>query len=161
MSFGKAFELLIGHEGGYVNDPRDPGGETKYGISKRSYPKLDIKNLTLDQAKVIYKADFWGPLPKVDDRVRFHLFDLAVNSSVRRAVQILQTVVDVKPDGIWGPKSQAAYDRLAPTAVAIALTAERLRFMTNLNNWSAHGRGWARRIASNLDIISKELSCNQ
>ena len=57
--FLKAFEKVLRHEGGYVNDPLDLGGETKYGISKRSYPHLDIKNLTLDQAKQIYFRDFW------------------------------------------------------------------------------------------------------
>ena len=60
--FDAAFLLVVGEEGGYVNDPRDPGGETKYGISKRAYPALDIANLTLDQAKAIYRKDYWDAL---------------------------------------------------------------------------------------------------
>ena len=60
MNFDAAFERLIGHEGGYTAGVGDPGGETKFGISKRSYPREDIKNLTLEQAKVIYRKDFWG-----------------------------------------------------------------------------------------------------
>ncbi|OXE36892.1 MAG: hypothetical protein CGW95_04725, partial [Phenylobacterium zucineum] len=55
MTFDQAFEVLIGHEGGYTNNPQDPGGETKFGISKRAYPDQDIANLTLDAAKAIYK----------------------------------------------------------------------------------------------------------
>ena len=59
-NFDRAFRFLIGEEGGYVNDPADPGGETKFGISKRAYPQLDIKSLTLDQAKAIYRRDYWA-----------------------------------------------------------------------------------------------------
>lgn len=158
MTFDESFDILLGHEGGYVNNPKDPGGETNWGISKRAYPHLDIKNLTREQAKAIYRSDYWGPLPKgVQGHVRFHLFDLAVNSGVRRAIQILQHSIGVLPDGIWGPKSQAAYDAAVPLSVAIALTAERLRFMVSLNNWSNASRGWSRRIADNLVLISKEL----
>jgi lysozyme family protein len=57
--FNGAFEILIGHEGGYVDHPDDPGGETKYGISKRSYPEVNIAALTLDKAKAIYREDYW------------------------------------------------------------------------------------------------------
>ena len=53
MTFDEAFDTLIGHEGGYSNDPRDPGGETRYGISKRAYPDVNIATLTLEQAKFI------------------------------------------------------------------------------------------------------------
>lgn len=60
MSFFEgAFSIVVGIEAGYVNDPDDPGGETKYGISKRSYPSLDIQNLTIDDARAIYRRDFW------------------------------------------------------------------------------------------------------
>lgn len=57
--FDAAFQIVVGIEAGYVNDPDDPGGETKYGISKRSYPNVDIPQLTLEEAKQIYKRDFW------------------------------------------------------------------------------------------------------
>jgi lysozyme family protein len=159
MNFDEAFDILIGHEGGYVNNPKDPGGETNWGVSKRSYPKLDIKNLTREGAKVIYRADFWGPLPKavMATPVAFPLFDLAVNSGPRRAIQILQTTVDTLADGAWGPKSQAAFDKLPALYVAIALSTERLIYMTNLNNWSDASRGWARRIAFNVNLSAKEL----
>ena len=61
-NFDRAFRFLIGEEGGYSADPHDPGGETKFGISKRAYPQLDIKSLTLDQAKAIYRRDYWDRL---------------------------------------------------------------------------------------------------
>lgn len=82
MTFDDAFDRLIGHEGGYVNDPADPGGETQWGISKRSYPHLNIRALTRADAKVIYREDFWYRIhaEMLADGVAFQLFDFAVNS---------------------------------------------------------------------------------
>ena len=60
--FDQAIEVILKHEGGYANNPNDSGGETKYGISKRSYPELNIRGLTRDYAKKIYEQDFWKPL---------------------------------------------------------------------------------------------------
>ncbi len=80
-SFEKAFEIIVGVEGGYSNDPNDPGGETKYGIAKRYHPDEDIKNLTLERAKEIYLNDYW--MPNACDDANFPLdiclFDSAVN----------------------------------------------------------------------------------
>ena len=80
VTFEKAFERVIGHEAGYTTGRGDPGGETKYGISKRQYPHLDIKNLTLEQAKQIYKRDYWDKIPKeLPPYIKFQVFDFAVN----------------------------------------------------------------------------------
>lgn len=89
---------LFGVEGGYVNDPDDAGGETKYGISKRSYPTLDIKGLTLDQAAVIYERDFWAPLRLseiINQTIAEEVFDTAVNCGVGTAARILQEAVNL------------------------------------------------------------------
>lgn len=152
MNFDEAFERLIGHEGGYVNDPRDPGGETKYGISRRAYPGEDIAGLTLARAKAIYLRDYWGPAAcdALPPSVRFDVFDLAVNSGPRTAARMLQRVVGEVQDGIVGPRTlQAVQSMPAPRLVA-RLSGARLAMMADLPNWPAHGRGWARRIASNL-----------
>lgn len=81
MSFQQAFQIVIGHEGGYVNDPVDPGGETKYGISKRSYPDVDIPNLTLEKAQAIYERDYWLKCgcDKLPHPMNIIIFDSAVN----------------------------------------------------------------------------------
>jgi len=86
-NFDRAFQLVIGAEGGYVNDPSDAGGETKYGISKRAYPDTDIKSLTLDDAKEIYKQDYWNAVQGDDlpDRLDIVMFDCAVNQGVGAA----------------------------------------------------------------------------
>lgn len=152
MTFDVAFDRLIGHEGGYVNDPNDPGGETKWGISKRSYPSLDIAALTRDDAKAIYRRDFWDRIhaEQLPDGVAFQVFDFAVNSGISTAVRYLQRAVGVADDGHWGPISQAAAAATAESDLIMRLNGERLDFMTRLANWTHAGKGWARRIAQNL-----------
>ncbi len=152
MTFDEAFQRLIGHEGGYVNHPADAGGETKYGISRRSYPGEDIKNMTLARAKQIYLRDFWGPAgcDAVPEKLRFDLFDMAVNSGVKAAVRTLQRAVGETPDGMLGPLTLQAIQSADQMRVAIRFNAQRLVFMASLSNWPAFGRGWANRIASNL-----------
>jgi len=98
--FDKAFQDVIGFEGGYVNNPNDKGGETKYGISKRSYPSIDIENLTLDGAKEIYYKDFWNTirleLSLIDDeKIAIELFDTAVNMGVGVASKFLQEALNL------------------------------------------------------------------
>src|SRR5688500_5755337 len=152
MTFDIAFDRLMGHEGGYVNDPADPGGETQWGISKRSYPHLNIKTLTREQAKAIYLTDFWDRIrgDSLCDGVAFQVFDCAVNSGIGTAVRYLQRAVGVADDGHWGPFSQAAAAAMSETDTIMRLNGERLDYMTRLKTWPNHGRGWARRIAQNL-----------
>ena len=152
MTFDEAFAILIGHEGGYVNNPADPGGETKYGVSKRSYPGEDIKNLTLDRAKTIYMRDYWGPAgcPSVPDAIRFDLFDMAVNSGVKAAVKCLQTAAGSPADGIIGPNTLRAVAAIDGGRLAARFNGARLQFMASLGTWPAFSRGWANRIAANL-----------
>lgn len=152
MNFDQAFSQLISptYEGGYSNDPKDPGGETKYGISKRSYPHLDIKSLTRDQVKPIYKADFWGPAgcDAVPQALKYPLFDFAVNSSPKQAVRVLQRRLGVTADGIIGPVTLQEIGLWREDTLALAFTLDRMNFMTDLPNWPDHGKGWARRIRS-------------
>ena len=152
MTFDLAFDRLIGHEGGYVNNPADPGGETNWGISKRSYPHLNIKTLTRNHAKDIYRVDFWQRIHADDlyDGVAFQLLDFAINSGIETAVRYLQRAVGVADDGVIGPHTLTAASELTETDIILRLNAERLDFMTRLKNWPAASRGWARRIAQNL-----------
>jgi lysozyme family protein len=101
VTYDEAFDRLIGHEGGYVNDPKDPGGETNWGISKRAYPQLDIRALTRDDARRIYRADFWDRVhgDEMYDGVAFQTFDFAVNSGIETAVRYLQRACGVADDG--------------------------------------------------------------
>ena len=154
MSFETAFRFTLGHEGGYVDDPRDPGGETKYGISKRAYPTLDIANLTLEHAAQIYRHDYWGPAgcDSVPASLRMDLFDMAVNSGVKAAVRCLQRAAGETADGVLGPRTLQAIQSIPSTRLIARFNAERLEFMTNLPTWASFGKGWARRIAANLRL---------
>lgn len=153
--FDQCFDKLIGHEGGYVNDPRDPGGETNFGISKRAYPQVDIKNLTLDAAKAIYKRDYWdrAQCDKLPPQLAYLLFDAAVNSGIGQAIRFLQRAVNLADDGVLGPLTLAAVQRLDAESVATRYLAQRLEFMTKLSTWDTFGKGWARRIADQMKGI--------
>ena len=97
-TFDEIIEQVLEHEGGYVDDPTDSGGETKYGISKRAYPNEDIKALTVERAKELYKRDYWDRF-KVDnlpDRIRHIYFDMCVNMGGGRATKILQEACNSK-----------------------------------------------------------------
>lgn len=152
MTFDDVFNRTLGSEGGYSNDPNDPGGETNWGISKRSYPKVDIKHLTREGAYAIYLVDFWRRIDadRLPDGVAFQLFDFAVNSGIETAVRYLQRAIGVADDGHWGPSSQTMLDATLESDIIMLLCAERLDFMTRLKNWPSDGKGWARRIAQNL-----------
>ena len=152
MRFDDAFEALMGHEGGYVNDPRDLGGETRFGISKRAYPSIDIKALSLADAKAIYRRDYWLPAgcEAVPEALRFDLFDMAVHSGVRAAILALQKAAKVAEDGVLGPNSLAAIAASDPAVLIARFNGARLSMMTELSTWPSFGKGWARRVASNL-----------
>lgn len=152
MNFDSAFLLVIGHEGGYVNNPRDPGGETKYGISKREYPNLSIKNLTLAAAKQIYRNDYWDrlQLDRLPDAVRFDLFDAAVNSGLTTAAKLLQRAVKVADDGVIGSVTISAANAMNPETLDKRLSGYRLLYLTDIKTWPVFGKGWVRRVANNL-----------
>ncbi len=90
-NFGRAIEFVLRWEGGYSNDPSDPGGETKYGISKRAHPDVDIANLTLEDAKTIYRAEYWVPLgcDGLDWPLDLVCMDSGVNLGPSRAREFL------------------------------------------------------------------------
>ena len=150
--FDSAFLRLIGHEGGYVNDPRDAGGETKFGISKRQYPSLDIAALTLEQAKAIYRRDYWQRMQGdgLPPSLAFQVFDAAVNSGIGTAVRWLQQAAGTAQDGVIGAVTLNAVRGQDEAALIRRYLGIRLDFLTQLTTWQTFGRGWARRIAANL-----------
>jgi lysozyme family protein len=92
QDFKKGFQFILKWEGGYVNDPDDPGGETKYGISKRAYPHLDIANLKMIDAVYIYYNDYWAKAgcSELEYPYNVVVFDTAVNCGVGRALKWLK-----------------------------------------------------------------------
>ena len=146
--FNNAFNLILINEGGYVNDPRDKGGETKYGISKKAYPNIDIKNLSLEQARAIYHRDYWQrcKCEFLPDALSVAVFDYAVNSGVRKAIRDLQAVLGVKVDGIIGNQTIGAANRLPAKKVLNDFLDLRLEYLMSLKDWKYFGKGWAARV---------------
>jgi lysozyme family protein len=133
QGFEHAIGKVLGHEGGYVNDASDRGGETKYGISKRTYPDLDIKSLTREQAKAIYRRDFWERYKycQIGDQViSAKLLDLSINMGPNSAHRLLQRALkangcsDIKEDGIIGRMTLAAVNRVDASALLAAIRSE-------------------------------------
>ena len=156
MNFDDAFFRLLGNEGRYSFNPADPGGETNFGISKRSYPDVDIKALTVDGAKVIYLRDFWNPIGDADAGIKFQVFDFAVNSGMQTAIRKLQAAIGVADDGHWGPISAAKLATLNTGDVMMRFIGQRLRFWASLSTWLTFGRGWAIRAATDLDFAAED-----
>jgi len=98
MEFKDLIGGILKREGGYVDHPSDPGGETKYGIAKRSHPKEDIKNLTKERATEIYEKEYWTPskASSLPGSLQETYFDMVVNMGQRRAVKILQKACNSK-----------------------------------------------------------------
>lgn len=150
--FLKAIDGILEREGGYVNDPKDRGGETKYGISKQSYPCLDIADLTKQDAVDIYCEDFWVPLCAdqiVKQIVANVLFDFAVNTGRRRAIKLMQQILCVTIDGMIGPITIGAINSADGEKTAMQYTLQRIQFYADLASRRKSQRkflsGWINR----------------
>jgi lysozyme family protein len=123
-NFNEAIGIVLDNEGGYINDKNDTGGETKYGISKRSYPNVDIKNLTEEEAIAIYLRDFWKFDGLINQAVANKVFDSYVNIK-HTAVKYMQEIVlkATQPDGEYGPVTEDAINRYEPNDFLNSLRA--------------------------------------
>tara|TARA_R100001082_G_C4296398_1_gene130449 strand:- start:129 stop:608 length:480 start_codon:yes stop_codon:yes gene_type:complete len=136
VEFDDIIEKVLEHEGGYVDDPTDAGGETKYGISKRAYPDEDIKELNIERAKELYKRDYWDRYRTSDlpDRLRHIYVDMCINMGGGRAIKILQEACNSKNankidvDGGIGPATIKAASSVEP----FRLRAYRVMFYAEL-----------------------------
>ncbi|MGR3976434.1 secretion activator protein [Acinetobacter sp. 1207_04] len=168
LTFDQAFERLIGHEGKFTNDRQDRGnwttgvigkGElkgTKYGISAMTYPDLDIKNLTLVQAKQIYKRDWWDKInaDQINPAIVFQVWDFAINAGMGTAKRKLQLAVGVLDDGIIGNLTIQAINKAELNDILLKFNAERLKYYTSLSTWPRYGKGWTLRVAGQLNYAA-------
>lgn len=156
--FDQMIERVLGHEGGYVFDRRDPGGETQWGISKRSYPTVDIKKLTRAQAIDLYRRDFWKRVhgDQLPACFVFQALDAAVNHGVGNSIRWMQRAAGVADDGVIGPVTLAAIGRCDPADLVLRFNAARLEFYTKLSTFDTFGRGWINRIAGNLRFAAED-----
>ena len=141
--FSKAIDTILKNEGGYVNNPNDPGGETNYGISKRSFPDVDIRTLTQEKAVAIYHTSFWGKYPLLDEiesqAVATKVFDLMVNTGAPQAIKILQQSINdasvacvVSTDGRLGPATVQRANELDPDVLLNAIRTNAARFYCDI-----------------------------
>ena len=164
-TFDQVMDVVLGWEGGYTTNAADPGnwtggragvGElrgTNFGVSAASYPDVDIRALTVEGAKEIYRRDYWSRVAgdSLPGPLALLTFDAAVNNGVGRAALWLQRVAGVNQDGKIGPGTIAAVtervSRDGGGAVCGEYLALRMSFMAALPTWKVFGAGWARRLA--------------
>ena len=156
MQFEQAFDNLMRSEGGYVNNPRDPGGETNFGITiavARAHGYTGaMRDLPITVARTIARKLYWDSI-RADDlpcTLRYAVFDAAYHSGVSQSVKWLQRALGVVDDGAMGPKTLAAAQAADGHVLKAKMLGARLQFMTDLATWPSFGRGWARRVASLL-----------
>jgi lysozyme family protein len=155
-SYDEALARLLAHEGGYSNHPADPGGPTNFGITLADYRRYikadataaDVRAMTVDQAKAIYRAHYWNALrgDELPAGVDYAVFDYGVNSGIGRAAKVLQRCLGVPADGTIGPQTLAAAARADAARLIGAICDERLAFLQGLSTWPVFGNGWGRRV---------------
>ncbi len=167
VNYDKCLETILHHEGGYVNHPKDPGGETNLGVTKKVYQEhggtKDMKDLLVEDVAPIYKKGYWDKM-KCDDipsGLDLCLFDFGVNAGPGRAAKFLQQMIGTTVDGGIGPNTLAKleeYIRENGEHEAVNKYQEmRQKYYENLSTFATFGRGWTRRVQETtklaLDLI--------
>jgi lysozyme family protein len=159
-NYDRCLAEVLEQEGGYSNDPGDPGGPTKYGITiidarmywKHDATAADVRAMPLDAAKQIYKSKYWDKLngDLLPSGIDLAVFDYGVNSGISRSAMVLQRLLGVPDDGVIGPYTLRALLNEQPAAnshLVAEICDERLAFLQRLGTWRLFGRGWGRRVA--------------
>ena len=154
-NFQRALDCVLEHEGGWADNPRDPGGATMRGITLTTYrqyvpgaSKADLRSISDAMVARIYRAGYWNAVQggKLPAGVDYAVFDFAVNSGAGRAARYLQRICGVKVDGAIGPVTLKAVKALDADFIINELCNDRLEFLRGLKTWSTFGRGWANRV---------------
>ncbi len=148
MNFQECMTFIFQWEAALVENPHDPGGLTKYGISQKAYPTLDIKNLTVNQALSIYLKDYWlaSKAELLNEKLRLPYFDCVVNQGQGRAIKLLQQALKVQVDGKIGQETILASHKLDPRLVVIDFLGLRALHYASANGFPRFGKGWMRRL---------------
>ena len=156
-NFEQCLALVLKSEGGFVNNPRDPGGMTNLGVTKVTYEgyvnrhvdEAEMRSLTPDLVAPLYKKMYWDRIKgdALPVGVDYCLFDLAVNSGVGKAGKLLQMALNLPEDGIIGPMTLHALEARDPQEIIEQVCQERLAFLQSLGTWNTFGKGWGRRVA--------------
>ena len=154
-NFDKCLAMVLKHEGGFVDHPKDPGGATNMGVTLGTYEQwmgrsvtiAEMKALTADDVAPIYRKNYWDRVRGDDlpSGVDWSVFDWAVNSGPSRSAKALQKIVMVTRDGAIGPKTLYAVANQEPDKIIDAMHTARQRFYERLSTFDTFGRGWSRR----------------
>ncbi len=154
--FAECLPLILKHEGGYVDHPRDPGGATNLGVTigtlsewlGRPATKAEVKALTAADVAPIYEARYWraAGCDRLPRGLDYAVFDFAVNSGVSRAVRVMQAAAAVTTDGMVGPNTLAAVDRIGAAEMVRRVQERRETFLRSLSTFPTFGKGWMRRV---------------
>jgi hypothetical protein len=162
-TFQDALKRVLQHEGGYVNHPSDPGGETNYGITKATAQnygyKGSMKNIPMDMVERIYKNQFWDALScdSFPYSFAFQYFDAGVNHGLINARKILQRALGVKDDGIVGAITLNEIRKQPQFALINLFNAERIQFYTRIKTFNTFGKGWMSRVSENLKHAADDM----
>jgi len=150
--FNDLVAIVLRHEGGYVNDPKDPGGETNFGISKKAFPKEDIKGMTRERAIAIYERQYWNAArcSEIPEDLQPIYFDTAVNAGVVTAIRLLQIAAGIEADGIFGEKTARAAFGVKRAAYAFERLAYYERLIKKNPALAKFRKGWTKRVNSFL-----------
>ncbi len=161
-NFDKSLKMILHHEGGYVNHPRDPGGETNLGVTKRVYEEWggtkDMRDLTQEDVAPIYEKNYWGraKCDHLPSGLDLAVFDWAVNSGVGRAAKKLQTMIGTEADGGIGPNTLRTLDEyIEHHGIEETLRnykAIRQKFYESLSTFDTFGKGWTKRNEMTLQV---------
>jgi len=168
-NFENCLALMLAHEGGYVDHPKDPGGMTNLGVTKRVWEEWvghevdekQMRALTPEVVAPLYKRKYWDAVRADDlvDGVDYCVFDVAVNSGPGRAIKFLQSCVGVTADGGFGPRTLAAVKEAEKDSTRLIemYCARRLEFLQSLKTFETFGKGWSRRVQEVKDKALKML----
>ena len=162
-NFFKSLEMVLKHEGGFVDHPEDPGGATNKGITHKTYSDFlgrplededELKNIPDEHVQLIYKQGYWDKVKgdNLPSGVDFAIFDWAVNSGPSRAAKALQKAVGAIADGAIGPKTLAAVEAADAAEIIKAVADEREAFYKSLRTFNTFGKGWLRRNKETRDF---------
>jgi len=161
-NYDKCLETILHHEGGYVNHPKDPGGETNLGVTKRVYEDWggakDMKDLTVEDVAPIYRKNYWDRM-KCDDipaGLDLCVFDFGVNAGTGRSAKYLQTMIGTVADGGIGPNTLRALDAyIDANGIEGAIKnfqEARQGYYESLSTFETFGRGWTRRVTETTEL---------
>lgn len=166
-NYNKCLETILHHEGGYVNHPKDPGGETNLGVTKRVYEEWggtkDMKDLTVEDVAPIYKKNYWDKIKgdNLPSGLDLCVFDFGVNAGPGRAAKYLQTMIGTVADGGIGPNTLKAVESyVEKMGLQEAITeyqSRRQDYYESLSTFSTFGKGWTRRVRETTELALKMI----